>query len=265
MQDTELQIGIVGGTGMLGRTIAKAVLDRALVPPDHFWISNRTGAVGGFSDFPGLKVTTDNQQLAAACDVIILSVPPAHKNQIAIHAPNKLIISVMAGVSVETLMRLTGSSRVIRAMCSPAAEIGLAYSPWFPSPAITQQDQQRTNAIFGACGATDKVARETDIEVFTALTGPVPGFVALFAEAMIDYATSRGIAPDIADRAIRQLFVASGKRLAAGHLTAAEHVNQMIDYAGTTAAGLEAMKRLSIDQTIFEGLDAAVSQVKKIG
>ncbi len=58
-------------------------------------------------------------------------------------------------------------------------------------------------AIFDACGRTDEVEQEAHIECFTAMTGPVPGFVAFYAKAMVDYATAQGIAPEIADRAVK--------------------------------------------------------------
>ncbi|MDX1743772.1 MAG: pyrroline-5-carboxylate reductase dimerization domain-containing protein, partial [Ruegeria sp.] len=182
-----------------------------------------------------------------------------------IKAPDKLIISVMAGTTVDELIRLTGSSRVIRAMSSPAAKDKLAYSPWYASGAATSRDRDLAQAVLSTCGLSDELENEADIEVFTALTGPVPGFVALFATAMVDFATSHGIAPEIADRAVRQLFLASGTMLSEDPMTPAEHVQQMIDYAGTTAAGLEAMQQLSIPETIAEGLNSAVARVRDIG
>ncbi len=258
-------LGIIGGTGMLGRAIAHAVLKSDIIPPDRLWISNRSGRADGFEDHPGINLTTNNQDLAQACDVILLSVPPAMASDLGLHAPDRLILSVMAGVSVEKLAALTGSPRVIRAMSSPAAETGLAYSPWCAAPAVTSADRARTTALFGACGLTDEVQDEAHIEFFTAMTGPVPGFVAFFAEAMANHATSQGIPAAIADRAVRQLFLSAGTMMADGSPTPAEHVQQMIDYAGTTAAGLEYMRRSTIARDIARGLNAAITRTRSIG
>jgi len=81
---------------------------------------------------------------------------------------------------------------------------------------------------------------------------------------MVDYAIKAGISPDIADRAIRQLFLSSGTMLANGKATPAEHVQEMIEYAGTTAAGLSAMKKSPISNSIAEALDAAVEKARNI-
>ena len=119
--------------------------------------------------------------------------------------------------------------------------------------------------MFGAFGLADEIENEAHIEHFTALTGPVPGFVAFFADAMIEYAKAQGIPAAIADRAIRQLFLASGRAMAEGAMSPADHVNEMIAYAGTTAAGLSVMKRSSIAAEIAAGLDAAVARTRTIG
>lgn len=257
-------IGIIGGSGMLGRSIACALLDRNIIQPSDLWVSNRSGNTAGFEQFPGINFTSDNMQLCDACKVIILSVPPASASEIAINVPDRLVISVMAGVKIDELEDLTGSRRIVRAMSSPAAELGLAYSPWVASAEVNAADRACVETIFQACGTTDEIGEETQLDHFTAMTGPVPGFVAFYAECMIDYATKAGISPAIADRAIRQLFFASGAMLAHGKATPSDHVQEMIDYAGTTAAGLISMKNSPIPEAIAKGLDASVEKARNI-
>jgi pyrroline-5-carboxylate reductase len=265
MTKTDRAIGIVGGTGMLGMSIAVALLDGHVVSPERLWISNRSGTADAFADHPGVNVTSSNQELADRCDVILLAVPPASASGIGVDASGKLVLSVMAGIALAELVRITGANRAIRAMSSPAARASLAYSPWFASADVTDDDRALVSTIFAACGLTDEVDSEAQIECFTAITGPVPGFVAFYAAAMVDYAVHRDIPPKIADRAIRQLFLGAGTMMSDGEMTPADHVKWMIDYAGTTAAGLEAMNHSSITAEIAEALDAAVSKTRVIG
>ena len=258
-------LGIVGGSGMLGSAILRTVLDKGVLPPERIWIANRSGSAEIAADNPGLNLTTRSQEIAENCDVILLAIPPAALGDLSLDAPDRLIISVMAGVTLETLEARTNSPRVIRAMSSPAAGIGLAYSPWCAASAIDATDVERVEALFSSCGLTDRVETEEQIECFTAITGPVPGFVAFFAEAMVEFAVARGIAPEIADRAIRQLFLGAGSMMAKGSATPAQHVQEMIDYAGTTAAGLNAMKTSFIAKDIGTGLEAAVAKTRAMG
>ena len=257
-------IGIIGGSGMLGRAISHALLDRKIIPAADFWVSNRSGSTIGFELHPGINFTSDNKRFCDACQIIKLSGPPALAPGISIDVPGRLVISVMAGITIDELQTITGSDRIVRAMSSPAAELGLAYSPWVASAQVDATDRISVGEIFEACGITDEIDDEAHLDHFTAMTGPVPGFVAFYAECMIDYAIKAGISPAVAHRAIRQLFFASGAMLAHGKATPSDHVQEMIDYAGTTAAGMISMKNSPISKAIAEGLDAAVEKARNI-
>ena len=177
-------------------------------------------------------------------------------------AEDRLILSVMAAVTIEDLQRLTGSARVIRAMSSPAAARRLAYSPWVAAPGASEDDRMVARRLLSACGTEDALEDEALLDHFTALTGPVPGFVAWFAAAMSEHAVAQGIPPRAADRAIRQLFRASGEMLAEDPPEAADHVRQMLDYAGTTAAGLQVLEDSPLSGLISEALNAAAQKAR---
>ncbi|MCV2867880.1 NAD(P)-binding domain-containing protein [Defluviimonas sp. WL0002] len=259
------KIGIIGGNGQLGGAIARGMLTAGAVAPENLWISARSGVAPALADWQGVTVTADNTELAAACDTVVLSVPPALAGKIGISARDRLVISVMAGVTLQRLAALTGAARIVRAMSSPAAARGLAYSPWVASAEVSPEDRATVRSVFEAVGLTDEVPSEDQIDQFTAMTGPVPGFVALFADAMIRHATDRGIAVAVAERAMRQLFLASGTILSEESASPADQVQAMVDYAGTTAAGIVAMRDAGIARAISQGLDAAAARAASIG
>jgi pyrroline-5-carboxylate reductase len=256
------KIGIIGGSGQLGGAIARAWLGSGCVAADDLWISNRSGSRAGFAAWNGIAFTTDHQALADECAIVFLSIPPAEMTSLRLMARDRLVVSVMAGIPADTISRNTGAKRIIRAMSSPAADLGLAYSPWCASPGVTAADRAEVSRLFGACGETDEVADADQIDRFTALTGPVPGFVAYFAACMVDHAVKHGTPEHIANRAVRQLFRASGAVLGAAGQEPVAHVDDMIAYAGTTAAGLTAMQASPLADCIERGLDAAYAKVQ---
>ncbi len=260
-----LTVGVIGGNGQLGSALATAWLESGCVAPDSLWISSRSGEAACFDAWPNVNITSSNQALAEACDVIFLSVPPALMDQIQIAAPDKLVVSVMAGVTREDISRLTGTRRAVRAMSSPAAGKRLAYSPWFAGPGLPPEDRATVQTLLSACGLTDEVPEESQMEVFTALTGPVPGFAAFFADCMVQYATANNVDPEIAVKAVKQLFLASGQIMSGDGVAPSAHVQAMIDYAGTTAAGLVKLQELELPCLIAEGLDASTERVRTIG
>lgn len=262
MTDLTTSIGIVGGSGMLGSAILAALLDRGGYQGGDVWVSNSRGIPSATEVQLGVHVTDNTQALADACDIIILCVPPDRFFDLTLVAKDKLIMSVMAGVTIETLAQRTGADRVIRAMSSPAASIGLAYSPWMSSENVTSHDRKTAQKIFESCGKTDEVFDEDHLDHFTAMTGPVPGFVGYIAQVMVDHAVDQGIAPDVADRAIRQLFLGSATLMAESSLSPAQHVQAMIDYDGTTAAGLKFMMHSPLSEILANGLKKSMMAAK---
>ncbi len=246
------------GTGMLGREIARGLIASGH-PPERLILANTTGTPP-----EGLPCrTTTPAEAAAEADALLLCVPPAAAASLGI-TTDKPVLSTMAGITLARLTELTGSPRTIRAMSSPAAGDRLAFSPYAAAPGATAADKALATALFSALGTTAELPDEAQLDVFTAITGPVPGFVAFFAEAVQRYAEAEGVAPDTALAATRQLFLAAGKMMATGP-TPAEHVAAMIDYDGTTAAGLRAMRASPLADLIAQGLSAATARARTIG
>ena len=259
-----MKIGIVGGTGELGHAIAVAVLERFLPTEEVLRLSNSSGALVGFEQYSNVRLMESNQQLVDACDLIVLCVPPAQFDYLAIDAKGKLMVTLVSGITIEEVRVATNSQKIVRATSSPAAAFGLAYSPWVKSSGVTREDCKVVTELFFVCGKTDLLDVEQQIDVFTVLTGPVPGYVAYFAECLIRYALKNGVAPDVADKAIKQLFLASGRALSETDITASQQVHKMIDYAGVTAAGLEFMNASEIQSEIWRAFDTAIKKSQNL-
>jgi pyrroline-5-carboxylate reductase len=259
------EIGIIGGTGWLGGAIARSLLESGFVAPAALWLSNRSGTRQGFEAWPEVTVTSDNAALAAASRVVVLSVAPGDFPLLEVDLAERLVVSVMAGVSLAAIAAGTGAERVVRAMPNAAAAFRLSYTPWHPSRAVSAEDGAFVQALFEACGNADRVASEDQIDYFTALTGSGAAFPAFFAQAMIAHAVGAGVEPAIAERALRQLFLAAGRVLAEAEESPAEIVQRFVDYAGTTAAGLEALAASDLEAAIGRGIAAAHRKAQDLG
>ncbi|MDP9628791.1 UNVERIFIED_ORG: pyrroline-5-carboxylate reductase [Ensifer adhaerens] len=194
----------------------------------------------------------------------MLSVRPQDLDAIALDLSGKLVISVMAMVSLADLAARFEARRIIRAMPNTAAEKRLSFTPWLASPDTTEADCAFAERLFEASGKVQRIATETELDYFTALTGSGPAFLAVFADAMISDAVTKGIERGIAERAVRQLFLGGSTLLAGSKQTPDEIVQTFLDYAGTTAAGLEAMAAADIHTPIARGLTAAAAKAAAV-
>lgn len=261
---SELTVGIIGGGGWLGRSIGAAMLEKGVLASAGLILSSRSGRVEGFDAWPEVRLTTDNRQLARQVEVIVLSVRPEQFAAVEIEAADKLVISFMAGVSLATLVVRTGSRRVIRAMPNAAAEIGQCYTPWFASEQVTAADKAFTQAMFESCGAADEVFAEADLDYLTGLVGSGAAYPALLAEAMLAHALARGLPRQVAENAVRGVVVGASQLLGRDGMPPADMLQAMLDYRGTTAAGLQAMIEAGFKQAVDAGLEAAEAAAQRM-
>lgn len=250
-------VGVIGGAGWLAGALLRPALAKGVVRPEDLILSSRRPAVAGFEAWPAIRTTTDNRALAARSDVVILSVRPEDLAGVEADLKGKLVISVMARMPMADIAGRFGCDRIVRTMPNASAEQALSFTPWFTSPEVTGDDKAFVSAFFGASGIAREVPREPDIDYFTGLTGSGFAFPALMARAMIEHAVDNGIAPELADVAVRQLMLGAGTYVSVQRQTAAEIVKEFIDYGGTTAAGLTAMIERGSDDVVKAGLDAA--------
>ncbi len=257
------RVGIVGGTGELGSAIARALLTSGSLEVADLLVSNRTGVAGLLKDVDGLTVTSNLNALVEFAEVILLAVPPAQARTLRLGAKNALVLSVMAGVTHEELIDISGTTRVVRAMSSPAAARQLAFSAWF-APGLNSQDAREVERILSACGRVARVEDEDHINRFTAITGPVPGFVAAFANAVVTHGMRAGLSEELALDAASQLFLSAGVLMAESTSTPREEMDAMIAYAGTTAAGMDVFDKGPLNDAVDAALEAAYQLARAI-
>src|SRR5699024_12794328 len=109
----DARIGIIGGNGWLGGAIAAAALETGVVAPDRLTLSGRTDKRGAV-DSPEVHWTRDNRTLVARSDVIILSIRPEQFADVDIDVGDRLVISVMAGMTARSEERRVGKDRRVR-------------------------------------------------------------------------------------------------------------------------------------------------------
>lgn len=258
-------LGVIGGGGWLAGALLRPVLADGLIAPPDLVLSSRSGAISGFEDWPGVHTTTDNRALVDASDVVMLSIRPADLEDLDIDLRGRLVLSVMAGVSADEIAHRFGAVRIVRAMPNACAEQRLSFTPWCATEDVRDDEMEFIEAFFSASGRVHYLYDESHLDYFTALTGSGAAFPALFADTMIHHAVEKGIDPETAEIAVRQLFLGAATQMAQLRQTPADIVDLFMEYRGTTAAGLSAMMEANIGRAIFHGLEAAYKRAAQGG
>lgn len=250
-------IGIVGGTGWLGQLVSQAVLRSKMVPPERVWICNRSGSKAGLDKWLGVKFTTEVHEIERYCDTIILAVQSTHFAEMSINAEGKLLISMMAGVSMDKLEAATQAVAIIRALPNAMIAQNMSFTPWMASTHVSAEARNAVQALFESFGEAEYIEDEKQLDYFVSLTGSSEGFVAYYAQAMIDAARKHGINAELAERAVKKLFQGAGQSLVSNPQSPSETVKQFIDLGNSTAQGLKAMKKTKLAADIAKGVEAA--------
>lgn len=189
-----------------------------------------------------------------APDILVLAVKPQQLAAVrssfaALAGKPRLLISVLAGVEVETLRAATGAAAVVRAMPNLPASIGRGVTV-LHSPDGTDALRAEATALMAPLGQVEWIAQEALFDPVTALSGSGPGFVFRFIDALAEAGAALGLEPEQARRlAIRT--VEGAAILAAGSdETPATLADRVASPGGTTREGLnvldegQALKRL---------------------
>lgn len=257
-----IRVGIIGGGGWLGNAICEAILEAGVVEQRTLSLSYRKDRP---RRFPDAFWTTDNRELVERSNVVILSVRPQDWPSLKVSIADRLVISVMAGIRLSAICDQHATTRAVRAMPNAAAEVGKSYTPWFASENTSEDDRAIVRTIFDACGEQDEVGSERDLDYLTGLTGSGPAFPALLAAAMVDHAIAFGLTRKVAEKAAITVLTGAGRLMERQPQTPDRLVEAFLDYRGTTAAGIEAMRGAGFDAAVAAGLQNAFEKAVRMG
>lgn len=209
----------------------------------------------------------------AAVDAIVLAVKP----QVAVTAleqarpllaanPDAVLISIAAGTTLATLATASGGHRAIaRAMPNTPALIGQGVTGIFLPEAISPTQASLAERIVASTGAVVRLARETELDAVTAVSGSGPAYVFYLIEAMMTAARAEGLTEDQA-RTLVQATVCGAAELARQSSEPAEVLRQRVTSPnGTTAAAIAEFDRLGVMTGIMAGVSAARRRSEELG
>jgi len=254
-----MRVGLIGALGWIGSALGRGLLlESGTVAAEDLSVLTRRGPQPDYLGDTAVHWAASVADLVERSNVIILSVRPQDWPALQLHAPDRLLISVMAKVSVDELAGAGG--RIVRAMPNALTELRRSYSPWFAGPGVTAEDKRVVTRILECPGSADEVQQEAQLDVMTVLSGSGPAYPALMAAAMLAFARAQGLPEEIARRAVVSA-VCDGAGLLRDRIeTAPEVVATFRDYAGVTAAGLD---RAGFSSALRDGLDAALKACRE--
>lgn len=215
---------------------------------------------------------TNNAVVARQADVLILSVKPQRLNRVltGLHGqlkPDALVLSIVAGASIEKISRGLEHKLIVRSMPNTPAQIGEGITVWTSSEGVTEEQSEITRSILGALGEEVFVEEESYLDMATALSGTGPSYVFLFMEAMVDAGVHLGFPRRIAEQLVIQTVRGSvdyyKERQDPKHL--ARLRNEVTSPGGTSAAALYYLEKAGFRTALSRAIWAAFERSQELG
>jgi pyrroline-5-carboxylate reductase len=264
------KIGMLG-TGNMASALVRGLLSSKTLRPDQIRGSDvRAEHLAELEQKYGIKTTTNNSELLAWANVVVLAVKPQVIDRVLDQvagdfSSDTLVISVAAGVPIRAIeARLPSGARVLRAMPNTAAIALAGATGVAPGSRATPEDVKFTKALFDAIGRT-VVLDESLIDAVTGLSGSGPAYIMLIIEALADGGVKVGLHRETALLLAAQTVYGSAKLL----LETGEHPGRLKDMVtspgGTAIAGLHTLESGGLRRTLIDAVEVATKRTAELG
>jgi pyrroline-5-carboxylate reductase len=175
------------------------------------------------------------------------------------------VMSIMAGVRIETIRDALKHEAIVRAIPNTPAQIGEGMTVWTASEAVSEAGREAVRGILAVLGEELYVSDEKYVDMATAVSSSGPAYVFLIIEAFIDAAVHIGFRRDAAERLVIQTILGSARYAQATGRHPAELRNQVTSPGGTTAEGLLVLEEAGLRAAFTQAIEAAYDKAKSLG
>lgn len=264
------KIGFIGGGNMAEALIAGLIASKRTRPTAMIVADPLLKRRSHLKRRHGVRVTPSNEELLAACDVVVLAVKPQVMHHVLWNiAPQirarHVVISIAAGIDTKLIQSyLSPRCRLIRAMPNTPALVGKGMTGLFSSRAAKPADRRIAEELFGAVGQVLEFKRESQLDWVTAVSGSGPAYVFQFMETMMKGARRGGLSARQAET-LTVATVEGAVELAKKSLSSIAALRQRVtSKGGTTEAALTVLARHKWHTAMHRAIHAAARRAESL-
>lgn len=217
----------------------------------------------------GVDVVLDTPSVFEQSDFIVLGVKPNQiesvlKGSPKADSPDKLIVSIAAGVRIGTLESYAPRARVVRVMPNVCCMVQEGASSYTLGSKATDEDAASVRGLLDAVGVSIEVP-EKDIDAVTGLSGSSPAYMFMVIEAMADAGVLLGLTRDTSLKLAAQTMLGSARTV----LETGRHPGALKDSVcspgGTTIEGVRVMEERGVRAAIMDAVKASADKSRGMG
>ncbi|MFW6136431.1 MAG: pyrroline-5-carboxylate reductase [Chloroflexota bacterium] len=259
------------GSGTMAEAMIQVLLNKECIAPAHICASGpRPERAHELEQRYGVIGTTDNREAAEAADIVVLSIKPQVVPVVldelqGLVFPKGLVLSIVAGVDIETITTGLHHPAVVRAMPNTPAQIGEGMTVWTASQVVTETQRGQARAILEAMGREIYVEDEDMLDMATAVSGTGPTYVFMMMEALTDAAVHLGFSRRVAAELVTQTVLGSARFARQSDRHLAELRNMVTSPGGTSAEAIYQLEKGGLRTVLSKAVWAAYQKSRLLG
>lgn len=264
------KIGFIG-CGKMASAIIKGVLSACCKPEVEIKGSEVNCEIAELAQNRlGIDVLTDNRLLTIDSDVIFIATKPNYVSQVLEEikdeiTPEKLVVSIAAGVSTEKIEKIIGQRRVVRVMPNTPALVQEGMSGVCKGAYASEEDAQFVMNLLSNIGKVIEV-EESQIDIVTAISGSGPAFFYQVIEDMARAGEKLGLEYKKSLLLATQTAIGSAKMvLNRGELPVQTLIDNVATKGGCTFVGIQTMKEENSEKLFFDVIDKTATKANELG
>lgn len=267
---SQTRIGIIG-MGKMGEAIAQG-LKRTATATGGYQLRGTTRSVESAREAArelGIEVGTDNHELVAKSEVLLLCVKPHQASKLLASVadqitPRHLLVSICASLTTQQLAQWSGSkAAVIRAMPNTPCLIGEGMTVLCGGTGTRPEQMELGSRIFSTLGKT-AVIEETLMDGATGLSGCGPAYVYLIIESLSEAGVKVGLPRNVATLLAAQTMLGASKMVLERDVHPAALKDEVTTPAGCTIDGLMALEEGGLRVTLIKAVLAAAQRSESL-
>ena len=218
----------------------------------------------------GIAVSEDNQAAVANATVVVLAVKPQIMRKVTMAlAPalkdHAVVVSIAAGISVESLQGWLGSSvSIIRAMPNTPSLVLAGATALFANPLATAPQKDIVSKIFQAVGYCCWVKREDQINAVIAVSGSGPAYFFRILEIMQQVGQELGLSEEIARELASHTALGASQMAKQSASSPAELRRQVTSPGGTTERALSTFQKEGLETIFRRAMTSALERAEEM-
>lgn len=262
---------LVIGAGNMGLTYANGMSRSKLLKKRNIMVLDKSREkmeeVGKIAHFDAIDRLED---CAPKADIIFIAVKPYHSQELfermkPLVNPEQLIISIMAGVTIQFMQKALGIDKVVRAMPNLPAQVGKGLTSYVASEQVSRLELFMVEGLLDTTGKSLRVADEKFIDASTGISGSGPAYVFYFMQSMMEAALQMGFSENVSKVLVSQTFTGAIELFNQSNLNPDSWMEKVASKGGTTRAALDSMQGNQVSERIKEAAFAAFNRAVELG